>query len=120
MAYLTKREKEILAHLKKDPTISQEELAKKLQITRSAAAVHISNLMRKGFILGRGYILDERSGILIAGKAWLEISAQVEDSTIDLYCGGIGFCWLRNWPSRSWHQPYLPYWVRMMWGIIFT
>ena len=91
MAYLTKREKEIIAYLKKDPTISQEELAKKLQITRSAAAVHISNLMRKGFILGRGYILDERSGVLIAGKAWLEINAQVEDSTIDLYCGGIGF-----------------------------
>lgn len=91
MAYLTKREKEIIAYLKKDPTISQEELAKKLQITRSAAAVHISNLMRKGFILGRGYILDERSEILIAGNAWLEINAQVDNSTIDLKCGGLGF-----------------------------
>ena len=48
MAHLTKREKEILTQLKKDPTISQEELADRMKITRSAAAVHISNLMRKG------------------------------------------------------------------------
>jgi pseudouridine kinase len=65
MAHLTKREREVLSYLKKDPTISQEELAKKMKITRSAVAVHISNLMRKGFVLGRGYILDERTGIVV-------------------------------------------------------
>lgn len=35
MAHLTKREREVLSYLKKDPTISQEELAKKMKITRS-------------------------------------------------------------------------------------
>ena len=91
MIHLTKREKELLTHLKKDPTISQEELADRMNITRSAAAVHISNLMRKGAILGRGYILDERTGILVVGKIGLEISAQIEGSKIDISYGGMGY-----------------------------
>jgi pseudouridine kinase len=91
MAHLTKREKEILTQLKKDPTISQEELAERMEITRSAAAVHISNLMRKGAILGRGYILDERTGILVVGRTWLEIAAQVDNSKIDISYGGMGY-----------------------------
>jgi len=91
MAHLTKREKEILTQLKKDPTISQEELADRMKITRSAAAVHISNLMRKGAILGRGYILDERTGILVVGRTWLEIAAQVDNPKIDISYGGMGY-----------------------------
>ncbi len=48
MNNITKREKEILAYLKKDPMISQDKLAARMNISRSAAAVHISNLMKKG------------------------------------------------------------------------
>ncbi|MGB4504954.1 MAG: PfkB family carbohydrate kinase [Syntrophaceticus sp.] len=91
MAHLTKREKEVLYYLKKDPTISQEELADRMKITRSAAAVHISNLMRKGYILGRGYILDERTGILVIGRTWLEIAAQLDGPRIDVSYGGMGY-----------------------------
>lgn len=91
MSHLTKREKEIIAYLKKDPLISQDELADKLQISRSATAVHISNLMRKGYILGKGYIIDERSGVLVIGKTWLDIIAQVDDGGIDITCGGLGY-----------------------------
>jgi len=60
--------------LKKDPALAQDDLAERLKITRSAAAVHISNLMRKGYITGRGYIFDEHGGILVVGKTWLEVS----------------------------------------------
>lgn len=91
MSHLTKREKEILACLKKNPMISQDELAAKMRISRSAAAVHISNLMRKGYILGRGYIFDERSGVLVIGKSWLEITARVASREIDIDCGGLGY-----------------------------
>ncbi|MGD0152236.1 MAG: PfkB family carbohydrate kinase [Thermacetogeniaceae bacterium] len=73
--HLTAREQEILEILKRDPMISQDELAEKLKITRSSAAVHISNLMRKGYITGRGYIFNERSGILVVGLTVLEIWA---------------------------------------------
>jgi pseudouridine kinase len=79
MNHLTKREKEILAVLKKEPLLPQEELAERMKISRSAAAVHISNLMRKGYIVGKGYIFDERSGILVIGRTWLEICADVGD-----------------------------------------
>ena len=74
--HLTAREKEILEILKKDPMISQDDLAGRLKISRSATAVHISNLMHKGYIAGRGYIFDEHGGILVAGKTWLEISVE--------------------------------------------
>jgi pseudouridine kinase len=74
---LTTREREILEILKKDPTIAQDDLAERLKITRSAAAVHISNLMRKGYITGRGYIFDEHGGILVVGKTWLEVSVAI-------------------------------------------
>lgn len=67
---LTPREKEILCLLKNDPMISQEDLAERLTISRSAAAVHISNLIKKGAILGRGYVFDERQGIVVAGSVF--------------------------------------------------
>jgi pseudouridine kinase len=74
--HITAREKEILEILKKEPMIAQDDLAGRLRISRSATAVHISNLMRKGYIAGRGYIFDERSGILVVGKTWLEINVE--------------------------------------------
>lgn len=58
--------------------ISQDELSERLKITRSSAAVHISNLMRKGRISGRGYIFDERNSIVVVGHTWLEIRASAD------------------------------------------
>lgn len=49
---MTRREQEILAWIREDPLISQQELARRAGITRSSVAVHISNLMRKGLIRG--------------------------------------------------------------------
>lgn len=40
--------------------ISQEALAERAGITRSSVAVHISNLMKKGYIAGKGYVLRLR------------------------------------------------------------
>ncbi len=41
---VTSREREICDLLRREPLISQEELAMRLGITRSSVAVHISNL----------------------------------------------------------------------------
>ncbi len=81
--HLTTREREILEILKKDPMIAQDDLAERLKISRSAAAVHISNLMRKGYITGRGYIFDEHSKILVVGKTWLEVSVRTGGGSRD-------------------------------------
>ena len=54
---MTRREQQILRWIEENPMISQQELAERAGITRSSVAVHIANLMKKGLIAGRGYIL---------------------------------------------------------------
>ena len=63
------REKEILKIIENNPMISQIELSEKLGITRSSASVHITNLMKKGFIKGRGYIVDKKEYACVIGGA---------------------------------------------------
>lgn len=50
---MTDREKEILDLIKKNPMISQKEIAQRLSITRSSVGVHITNLTKKGYKKGR-------------------------------------------------------------------
>ncbi len=56
---MTKREQQILQWIAEDPMISQEALAARAGIARSSVAVHISNLMKKGYIAGKGYVLRQ-------------------------------------------------------------
>ena len=70
---MTEREKEILHLIRENPMVSQEELAKKLGITRTSVAVHISNIMKKGIILGKGYIINEEPYILVIGGTNVDI-----------------------------------------------
>lgn len=77
---MTDREKEVLYWIRRNPLISQNELAKELHITRSSVAVHISNLIRKGFIKGKGYVLTEGMGdIVVIGGANVDMSGHVND-----------------------------------------
>jgi DNA-binding CsgD family transcriptional regulator len=86
---LTFREKEILAVLKKEPLISQDELANRFGITRSSVAVHISNLMKKGVILGKGYVFTEQVSIVVVGKSFLRIDiTEAENIIINAQYGG--------------------------------
>lgn len=55
---MTNREKEILNIIKENPYMSQNEISKKLNIKRSSVAVHISNLIKKGYLFGRAYVLN--------------------------------------------------------------
>ena len=54
---MTQRERQLLEWIRENPMISQQELADKAGITRSSVAVHISNLIKKGCITGKGYIV---------------------------------------------------------------
>lgn len=71
---MTNREKEILRWIEENPFISQNELAEKADITRSSVAVHISNLLKKGKISGKGYILPKKSYITVIGGANIDIA----------------------------------------------
>ncbi len=70
---MTEREKEVYGLIEKNPMISQEEISEKLKIARSSVGVHISNLMKKGHILGKGYVLKDRPYVLVIGGANIDI-----------------------------------------------
>lgn len=70
---MTDREREILHLIRENPMIAQEEIAKKIGITRTSVAVHISNIMKKGIILGKGYIINENPYILVIGGTNVDI-----------------------------------------------
>lgn len=87
---LTSREKEILEVLKKEPLISQDELAHRFGIARSSVAVHISNLIKKGVILGKGYVFNEQVSVVVFGESYIavDIRGQGKDATIDVNSRG--------------------------------
>ena len=70
---MTKREKQVFELIKENPLISQKECATRLGISRSAVAGHIMNLMSKGFIKGKGYILKEDAYVIVIGGSNIDI-----------------------------------------------
>lgn len=96
---ITQREQEIITILKKNPMLSQQEIADLLQITRSSVAVHIANMTKKGIIKGKGYVIDEKDYVSVIGGANMDIvgypdgNLRRKDSnpgTVKLSVGGVG------------------------------
>ena len=96
---MTERERQILEWIEKNPMISQQELADLAGITRSSAAVHISNLMKQGLIQGKGYIVSKHPYMVVVGGANMDISGRpykkliYQDSNpgyTHLSAGGVG------------------------------
>jgi pseudouridine kinase len=73
---LTEREQQIVAMLRRDPMIGSAAIAEQLGTTRAAVNVHLSNLGKKGVILGRGYLLSERPGVVVIGGANIDVKAR--------------------------------------------
>lgn len=71
---MNNREKEILAILRRNLLIQQNgNSADMLQISRSRVAAHIMDLMRKGRIKGKGYILTEQEYCVVVGTINMDI-----------------------------------------------
>jgi len=70
---VTQREQQILQMIEADPMISQQQIADAFGITRSSAAVHISNLMKKGYIAGKGYVLSSGNYVAVVGGVNVDI-----------------------------------------------
>ena len=96
---MTQRERQILRWIEENPFISQQELAEKAGITRSSAAVHISNLMKKGYITGKGYIVSPTSYVVVVGGVNMDIggishaqlvSADSNPGRVRISLGGVG------------------------------
>lgn len=96
---MTQRERQILQLIEADPMISQQEIADSLGITRSSAAVHISNLMKKGCIAGKGYVLRSGSYVVVVGGVNVDIgghsfapliAADSNPGSVSVSLGGVG------------------------------
>ena len=96
---MTQRERQILQKIEENPMISQQELADLLGITRSSVAVHISNLIKKGYIAGKGYVLRAGSYVVVVGGVNVDIGgrsfaplvgADSNPGTVTFSLGGVG------------------------------
>src|SRR6478736_3964917 len=96
---LTDREREIVALLRRDPLIGSSALAEALGTTRTAVNVHLSNLGKKGVILGRGYVLSEEPSVVVVGGANMDVKARStravvrgtsNPGTATMSAGGVG------------------------------
>lgn len=96
---MTQRERQILQLIEENPMISQQEIAEKLGITRSSVAVHISNLIQKGSIAGRGYVLRSGSYVAVVGGVNVDIggrsfaplvAADSNPGQVSISLGGVG------------------------------
>lgn len=79
---MTQRERQILQLIESDPMIPQQDLADALGITRSSVAVHISNLIKKGYIAGKGYVLRSGSYVVVVGGVNIDIGGQSFSSLV--------------------------------------
>ncbi|MBQ9425225.1 MAG: winged helix-turn-helix transcriptional regulator [Erysipelotrichaceae bacterium] len=70
---MTNKEREILEIIKADPTIEQNQIAELLHISRSTVAVHISSLQRQGYLLGKGYIINDESYVVGIGASNVDV-----------------------------------------------
>lgn len=96
---MTQRERQILQLIESNPMVGQQELADALGITRSSVAVHISNLMAKGCIAGRGYVLRSGTYAVVVGGVNVDIggtsfqnlvAADSNPGTVRTSLGGVG------------------------------
>ncbi|XQY92163.1 PfkB family carbohydrate kinase [Metabacillus sp. HB246100] len=79
---MNNKEKEIVRLIRENPYISQNELADKLQLSRSAVAVYISNMMKKGIILGKAYIIKDSYRIVCIGGATVDRKAMPKNKIV--------------------------------------
>ena len=96
---MTQREREVLNLIGENPMISQQELAEKLGLSRSSVAAHISHLMKKGYIAGKGYVLRNPSYAVVVGGVNMDIGGRSDvppvprDSNpgrVHMSLGGVG------------------------------
>lgn len=73
---LTEREQQVVDLLRADPLVGSAAIAQALGATRGAVNVHLSNLARKGVVLGRGYVLAETPGVVVVGGANMDVKAR--------------------------------------------
>lgn len=95
---MSDKEATILGLIKRDPFISQNELAERTGLSRSAVAGYISSLTKQGKLLGRAYVLPNKKQVICIGGANVDRKMQAIDklqlgtsnpATSSTSCGGV-------------------------------
>ncbi len=73
---LTPQEHAILRLLRADPLLDAAGVAEQLGTTKASVSVALSNLTRKGAILGRGYLVRGEEAVVVVGGAVMDIKAR--------------------------------------------
>lgn len=68
----TSKKEQLLALIRANPFIAQQELAQATGLSRSAVAGHVAALIRERRLLGRAYVLPDRRAIVCIGAANLD------------------------------------------------
>ena len=77
---LTQRERHIVELLRAQPMLDAAAIAERLGATKAAVSVHLSNLTKKGEILGRGYVVrSEAESVVVVGGANMDVKAHSAD-----------------------------------------
>ena len=77
---LTETEQQVLELLKVHPMATQEALASKLSTNRSTIAGHIRNLKKKGYIIGRKYVISDEQPVTVIGGTNIDIKGIASDN----------------------------------------
>ncbi|WP_162917154.1 PfkB family carbohydrate kinase [Dongia deserti] len=75
---MTERERQILALLRGDPTLSAAAIARRLKTSAAAVTVHLSNLRQQGEIIGRGYVLKPAGQVVVIGGANMDFKCRAK------------------------------------------
>jgi pseudouridine kinase len=73
---LTPQEQTILRLLRSDPLLDAAGLADRIGTTKASVSVALSNLTRKGAILGRGYLVRGDAAVVVVGGAIMDVKAR--------------------------------------------
>lgn len=76
------KEAELLALIRRDPYLSQQEMADAMKLSRPTIANLISGLIREGKILGRAYVLPEEGTVICIGGANVDRKFKMKKKTI--------------------------------------
>lgn len=74
------REQQVLELIRENPMLSQQAIADRLGISRSAVAGHVMKLGDKGLIKGRGYVLGGAPFVALVGGANVDIHGRAAGS----------------------------------------
>ncbi|MFL2105032.1 carbohydrate kinase [Desemzia sp. FAM 23991] len=77
---LNENERKVLDVIREDPFISQQDLADSIKLSRSAAANIISGLVKKGYLLGKAYVINEDRPVVCIGAANIDNRYIVQDN----------------------------------------